>query len=286
MAIFLALAAAATYGGADFLGGLVTRRTSVISVVLLSQLAGAVLLAALFPFSGSGPFDGGALWWGAASGVAGAAGVVLLYLGLAKGRMSVVAPTTAVEAACVPVLYGLVTGERPAVLALAGVVLALAAVALVSAAPDPAEDAPDKPRGPLGLPPGIVEALGAGLAFGAFFILLKQSGSESGMWPLVGARLSSVGLVGTAALFMRPSFRTDQRTYAGIAASGALDLSANFLYLLASRRGLLSLVAVLTSMYPASTVLLARVVLRERLSASQGAGLLAAATGVVLIAVA
>jgi drug/metabolite transporter (DMT)-like permease len=286
MAIFLALAAAATYGGADFLGGLVTRRTSVISVVLLSQLAGAVLLIALFPFSGSGPFDGGAFAWGAAGGVAGTAGIVLLYLGLAKGRMSVVAPTTAVEAACVPVLYGLVSGERPELLALSGVVLAIAAVALVSTAHAPGTDPSVSPRGPLGLPVGVVEALGAGLAFGAFFILLKQSGLNSGMWPLVGTRLSSLAVVGTAALFMRPRFRTDRRTFSGIAGSGVLDLTANILYLLASRRGLLSLVAVLTSMYPASTVLLARVILRERLSASQGAGLLAAATGVVLIAVA
>jgi drug/metabolite transporter (DMT)-like permease len=96
--------------------------------------------------------------------------------------------------------------------------------------------------------------------------------------------MSSIGVVAIAVLVRRPSFRTDRSTYAGIAGSGALDLSANLLYLLASRRGLLSLVAVLTSMYPASTVLLARVVLGERLSAAQGAGWFIAATGVVLIA--
>jgi drug/metabolite transporter (DMT)-like permease len=282
MAILLALAAAATYGGADFLGGLVTKRARVLPVVLLSQLSGAVLLVILFPFSGSGALDAGAVGWGLASGVAGAVGVVLLYQGLARGRMVVVAPITAVEAASVPVLFGLVTGERPGGLAIAGVVVALVAVGLVSRAPEEGE----RPggRGILGSGSGVAEALGAGLAFGAFFILLKQAGTNSGLWPLVGARISSVAVVGVASMVTRPSFKTDLRTGMGIVGSGLLDLVANFLYLLASRRGLLSLVAVLTSMYPASTVLLARMVLGERLRLSQVAGLVLAAAGVLLIA--
>jgi drug/metabolite transporter (DMT)-like permease len=288
MAIFLALAAAATYGGADFLGGLVTRKAPVITVVLLSQLAGGALLLILFPFGGSGPFDQGAVAWGAASGVAGAFGVVLLYRGLARGRMSVVAPITAVEAASVPVVYGLITGERPSVLALLGVILALVSVALVSMSPDP-DRAPGEDgevrSGLFPLPPGVLEALGAGLMFGAFFILLRQGGATSGLWPLFGARISSFAVIGTAALIRRPSFRVERNTGLGIAGSGLLDLTANFLYLVASRRGLLSLVAVLTSMYPASTVLLARVVLGERLTFIQMVGLGVAMSGIVLIAV-
>lgn len=287
MAIFLALAAAATYGGADFLGGLVTRKVPVVSVVLLSQLAGGLLLVFLFPFADSGPLDPEAVSWGAASGVAGAFGVVLLYRGLARGRMSVVAPITAVEAASVPVIFGLVTGERPTSPALVGVVLALIAVALVAMSPDPDRAAKDDETAGTGLfplAPGVAEAMGAGLMFGAFFILLKQGGASSGLWPLFGARISSFAIIATAALVRRPSFRTDRNTAIGIAGSGVLDLTANLLYLLASRRGLLSLVAVLTSMYPASTVLLARVVLGERLTVLQTIGLGMAATGIVLIA--
>jgi drug/metabolite transporter (DMT)-like permease len=282
MAILLALAAAATYGGADFLGGLVTKRARVLPVVLLSQLSGSILLVILFPFSGSGPLDSGAVGWGLASGVAGAVGIVLLYQGLARGRMVVVAPITAVEAASVPVLFGFITGERPGGLAIAGVMVALVAVGLVSRVP--AEGERSGGRGILRSGSGVAEALGAGLAFGAFFILLKQAGMNSGLWPLVGARIASVGVVGVAAVVTRPSFKTDLRTGMGIAGSGLLDLIANCLYLLASRRGLLSLVAVLTSMYPASTVLLARMVLGERLRLSQVAGLVLAAAGVLLIA--
>ena len=284
MGVVLGLAAAITYGAADFVGGLVSRRTNVLSVVLFSQLWGTGLLLAALPFFGSA-VSGGDFAWGIAAGFAGATGIVFLYRGLSIGRMTMVAPTTAVEAAIIPVMFGLAGGERPSVVALAGVGVALPAVALVSSSP---RGSPQDAGGPGGSetrwPPGLPEALVAGLAFGVFFITLERTSPGSGLWPLVAARAAAMGAVGGIGLLARRRLRPSPGTTAGIATAGALDVLANILYLLASRQGLLSLVAVLTSLYPASTVLLARVVLRERLWRAQATGLLLAGVGVVLIA--
>lgn len=282
MEIVLALGSAVAYGAADFMGGLVTRANHVITVVLLSQLVGTAGLLIVLPLLDHGGASTEAIAWGAASGVAGAIGVVLLYAGLAAGRMSLVAPVTAVEAASVPVLFGLIAGERPGAWALTGVALALTAVVLVSGVPQSGRGARRR-SGSGRMSGGLPQALGAGLAFGAFFILLDRAGGASGMWPLVGARASSLSLISLAFLTQRPPLAPAPGTSAGIAASGFLDVVANLLYLLATQRGLLSLVAVLTSIYPAVTVLLARLVLDERMRRSQILGLTAAAAGVVLI---
>ena len=284
MGIVFGLAAALIYGAADFVGGLVSRRTNVLSVVLFSQLWGTAPLLLAVPFFGAavGRED---LAWGAAAGLAGAAGIVFLYRGLSIGRMTVVAPTTAVEAAIIPVIFGLAGGERPSALALAGVALALPAVALVSSSP---RGGPDDGAGDGGsegrLPPGLLDALAAGLAFGFFFISLERTGSGSGLWPLVMARATAMSSVAAVALFTRRSLRPSPGTTPSIATAGGLDVLANVLYLLASRQGLLSLVAVLTCLYPASTVLFARIVLHERLWRMQAAGLFLAAAGVALTA--
>lgn len=282
MGIVLGLAAAVTYGAADFVGGLVSRRTNVLAVVLFSQLWGFTLLLAALPFFGAA-VSGGDIAWGAAAGLAGAAGIVFLYRGLSLGRMTVVAPTTAVEAAAIPVIFGLVAGERPSPVALAGVAVALAAVALVSSSPRESPGDTSGQGGSGGLPPGLPDALVAGLAFGLFFIGLERTGSASGLWPLVAARATAIGAVGASGLLTRRSLRPSSGTTRSIATAGGLDALANILYLLASRQELLSLVAVLTSLYPASTVLLARVVLHERLWRVQAGGLFLAGIGVALI---
>ncbi len=195
--------------------------------------------------------------------------------------MSVFAPITAVEAAAVPLLFGLLTGDRPGPLALVGIASALVAVTLVSSAPDPDAGAGGpKPGGPG--TNGIFHALGAGLAFGAFFIFLGGA-SGGGLWPLAGARASSLALIAIAVLVTRTPLSPAPGTGMGIAGSGLFDAGANLLYLLATREGLLSLVAVLTSMYPAMTVLLARVVLKERMQPVQVAGLGLALVSVALI---
>ncbi len=283
MGIVLGLAAAITYGAADFVGGLVSRRTNVLAVVLFSQLWGFALLLAALPFFGAAA-SGKDIVWGAAAGLTGAAGIVFLYRGLSLGRMTVVAPTTAVEAAAIPVIFGLVGGERPSAVALAGVAVALAAVALVSSSPRGSPgDTSGQGGGEGRLPPGLPDALVAGLAFGLFFISLERTGSESGLWPLVAARATAMVAVGASGLLTRRSLRPSSGTIGSIATAGGLDALANILYLLASRQELLSLVAVLTSLYPASTVVLARVVLRERLWRVQAGGLFLAGVGVALI---
>lgn len=284
MAIVLGLAAALTYGAGDFVGGLVTRRAPLFTVVLLSQVAGTALLFACVPFFvDSGP-TASALAWGGASGVAGATGVLFLYKGLAAGRMSVVAPITSVEAAVAPVVWGLATGERPPVVALVGVVVALVAVVLVAGV-EPGgvagEEGDAAPRGRLA--PGVPEALAAGLAFGAFFILLDGAGDETGLWPLVGGRTASLTILTILVLARRERVAAASGTRLPIVAAGVLDVAANLLYLLATREGLLSIVAVLTSLYPASTILLARIVLGERMGRLQVAGLGLAAAGVVMM---
>ncbi len=284
MAILLGLAAAVTYGAADFLGGLATRTTKVLSVVFISQALGSVVLVAIFPFFAEVPVTTRALAWGAASGLAGAAGIALFYQALALAKMGVIAPITAVEAASVPVLFGLVSGERPSPLAMGGVLLALVAVGLVSSSAGSGEthEVTDDGRGWRGS--GLAHALGAGLGFGAFFILLDRAGDDAGLWPLVGARVSSLIVIGLALLVSRKWERPNPRSMSLIVGAGVLDVAANLFYLLGTQAGLLSVVAVLTSMYPATTVLLARVALAERLGRSQRLGLAVAAAGVVAIA--
>ncbi|MCA2222854.1 EamA family transporter [Nonomuraea aurantiaca] len=276
LAVILATACAVVYGTADFFGGLATRRSQVFSVVTLSQLSGLAVILVLLPLL-PGVFSNGAMLWGLGAGVAGAAGLVLFYRALAVGVMSVVAPTTAVTSAALPVMYGLATGERPEPVALVGVVLALGSVLLVS------QDRSAAKSGSIG---SVLIALAAGAGFGGFFILLALAPDDGGLWPLVGARLSSVALVVLLAVATRRTLKPAGRSLHIIVAAGVLDMLANVLYLEAKQQGLLSLVAVLVSLYPASTLLLARRVLGERLHTIQVAGVACALGAVALIAVA
>jgi drug/metabolite transporter (DMT)-like permease len=276
MAILLGLAVALSYGAADFFGGLATKRASLASVIVVSQVLGIPVLLLLLPFAGGHPTLRG-IGLGAIGGIAGGFGLACLYRGLARGRMSVVAPITAVGAAILPVIYGLATGERPTVIALGGVVLALLAVVLVSRVEG------DEPAAAGGRSSLLLAALG-GIGFGVVFICLARTGSNVGLWPLVGTRAASVGVLATGALVTRRPLRPPRPVMPTVVAAGALDMSANVLYVLAAKQGLLSLVAVLSSLYPASTVVLARVVLKERIGRLQLGGLALAGAGVVLIA--
>jgi drug/metabolite transporter (DMT)-like permease len=276
VAVLLALASAAVYGAADFLGGLASRRAPVLAVVALSQLAGLLALLALLPWLGgdAGTAD---LVWGAAAGLAGAAGLVVFFRTLARGVMSVVAPVTAVTAAAVPVVVGLVGGERVGTWGALGIALALVAVLLVSA---------EEGLGRLGRArtAGVLPALVAGSAFGLFFVLLDGTSEDAGLTPLVPARVASIVLVLVVAGVGRQPLRTDRRALPLIALSGVGDMTANALFLLATQEGgRLAVVGVLASLYPVSTVLLAQLVLRERLVRAQIGGLVVAAAAVALI---
>jgi drug/metabolite transporter (DMT)-like permease len=279
VAVILGLASAVVYGAGDFLGGLAARRSSSYAVVVWSQLIGLLVLGVAIAVTREALPPAVDMAWGVLAGVGGGIGVVLLYRGLAIGRMAVVAPTTGVIAASIPVVTGLALGERPAPLALVGVLVALAAIVLVSSAHGELTEHGERRR----LPTGLWEGIGGGLGFALFFICLSKTSGAADLWPLVAVRFSIV-VATVGAIATRSSLRPAPGSWGRITVVGLLDMAANLLFLLASRQGLLSIVAVLTSLYPASTVLLARVVLHERLSPVQVGGLLAAGAGVVLIA--
>lgn len=286
MEIVLALGSALAYGVSDFTGGVLTKKAHVFTVILLSQLVSSAILIFALPFW-DGSFSWRAVQWGTAAGVAGMAGAALLYRGLAIGRMGVVAPITAVLAAAIPLSFALAVGERPGSVALIGVVVGLVAVVLISSSPEPvsADAAMETPPAVVRAGSrGVVEALGAGAGFGLFFILLERTPGESGLWPLIGTRVSMVAFVAILAAAAGASVRTSAGMGRSLILLGVINLGADLLFLLATRTGLLSLVAVITSMYPAATVALARVFLNERMVQQQLAGVLCAAASVTLIA--
>jgi drug/metabolite transporter (DMT)-like permease len=277
MAALLALTAAAAYGVGDFLGGMAARREPSTAVVLWSHVVGLVMLLVAAPALG-GEATPRALAVGAVAGLFGGAGVALFYRALSLGSMSVVAPIAALLSAAVPVIAGLGSGERPPLAAVAGIGVALAAVTMVSR-----ERPEGHGEGALRLQP-LLLAIGAGVAFGLFFVAVDRAGSDAGIWPLVGARVASVSLfAGLGAA--RVTAASPPRTAMGAALGcGLLDAAANVMYVLALSHGLLSVVSVLTALYPAGTVLLARYVLGERLTGLQRTGLVVAGLAAVLIA--
>ena len=275
MGLLFALVAAAAYGSADFLGGIAARRAALLAVALATQAVGLLVIAlalAVHPEA----FNAVSLGWGALAGLAGAAGIALLYHALSIGRMGVVSPVTAVLAAAVPVIFGIATGERPSPLAYGGLALAAAAIVAISASFDSGGKREFATA-------GLREAVLSGIAFGAFFTLLGMARDGAPLFALLGSRLASVGLLGSIVSITRTSMRANGALWI-VVLGGTLDMGANLLYLLAARIDGLAISAVLTSLYPASTVLLAGIVLRERLSRVQWAGVLCALVAVAMIA--
>ena len=277
----LALASAVFYGSADFIGGLVTRRVAAIPVVAISQAAGLLVVLLLLPLLPTATPTSTDFWWGAAAGLAGGTGVALLYHALAIGTMSVVAPITAVAAVAIPVVASITLGEGPGWLAIAGILLGVGAIVLVSQQPPVASEPSSAGHARNSL--GIGAALAAGVAIGFFLLALAQTRREAGLWPLVSSRLVSVTLVGIVGLARRESLRVPTRQLPITVAGGLLDMLANAFYMVAAQIGPLSPVVTLSSLYPASTVLLARGVLGERLGNWQKAGVACALVAVVLI---
>jgi drug/metabolite transporter (DMT)-like permease len=277
--IVFALLSATLYGSADFLGGLATRRSSVMPVMIFSQLAGLITLLLVLPFLPPTTATHADFAWGALAGAALGIGLMLLYQGLATGKMSVVAPVTAVLAVVVSAVAGIVLGDRLSMGAFLGVVLAIGAITLISQ--DGAQKATRKPG--LGMAHGLAAALSAGVLIGVFFAALNQSSPTSGLLPLVSARLAALVVLGFVACWRRPPLRVGRDAVWLIVVGGALDILANVLYLLATHVGMLTIAATLTSLYPASTILLARLVLGERLRRIQITGLACAGVGVALI---
>lgn len=282
MTVALALVAAALYGLSDFLGGVTSRRTSVWPVGLLAccgALGGSLLLA-LFTHGHPAPSDIG---WGLSAGLGSGAGTAFLYRGLASGRMGVVAPVSAVGAVLVPLAAGVLGGERPDAIGWVGIVLALPGIWFVSR-----EDAPTPATIPSSAPisSGLVDGVLAGLGFGLLFAALGQVPHSAGYWPLVGTQVVSILTMAVTAIVLGgnpiPRHRVD---FWGLAA-GALASLAVLFFLLATSHGLLSIAAVITSLYPAFTVLLAVMVLRERVHRPQALGLVLCAASVVCVSLA
>ena len=283
LAVGLGLLVATVYGSADFFGGLASRRRDATVVVLWTQLVGLVGLGLLVPLLGGSP-SARDLQLGAGAGLVGLVGVLLLYRGLAGGRMAVVAPLTAVGAAVVPFVVGVAGGDGLPATRLAGIAAALVGVALVSRPAPEATAAPQEEAACTSAATELALGIGAGLAFGLVFVLLAGAGDDAGLWPVLAQRTVSVPAALALATALGRPRRVDRADQRLIVPAGLCDAAANALFLLAARAGALSVVGVVSSLYPATTVLLASLVLKERISRAQGAGLLLAAAGVVLLA--
>lgn len=296
MAVLLAAISAATFGVGDFLGGLSARRMPAAMVAALAQLSGLVLMVLVCLFLIRGDPLGSDVVRGAGAGLCGGSALIVFYWAMSRGQMSVVAPVSAVLTGLVPVLAGLLAGERPDALSMLGILVAAPAIVLIAREPSPTEavasavtvermdhlPAPPARLARLGGLPVVAAAL-SGIGFGMFFVLLARTSETSGLWPLVFAR-SAAALVGLAYAVVVSAVTVTKVGVQLAVATGVLDVVGNSAYLLASRQGLLSVVGVVGAMYPASTVLLARVVLRERLAGHQLIGLGVAVLAVVLIA--
>jgi drug/metabolite transporter (DMT)-like permease len=274
-AVLLALASAATWGAADFSGGLLSRRLPTIPVTVISQAAGFAALLAALAASG-GALDGRSFSIGILAGLGGGAGLAAFYRALSLGTMSIVSPLAACGAV-VPFGISLATGERPGAVSLVGAALALSGAVLASAEERSAGVA-DRARA---ISLGVVAAVTLGL-FTYFLGLGSREGSV--LSTLVGARVGSLAVLAGLALWTRESLRVGRRWLLPVAAVGLADVSANALFALASRHGLLALVSVLGSLYPVMTLALAHTVLEERLTRIQTAGVAVALTGVAALA--
>ncbi len=276
LSILYGLSSALTWGAADFTGGIASKRSNVFGVVIGAEGFGmvmfvilAVAFRELVP-----PWQ---TWiWGAASGLSGGFGLLLLYRALSSGRMSVAAPVSAVIAAIIPVVVGTFLDGLPGVWTFVGILLALAAVWLIAHGEGESKNAAIRMN-------EIILPLIAGVVFGMYFVFMHQASQKAIFWPIVASRLASTAGILGYALVTRQPWTPGRKTWPLIALSGILDASGNAFYVLGGQMGRLDVSAVLGSLYPGSTVLLAGLFLHERLNRLQLAGILAALSAIVLM---
>jgi uncharacterized membrane protein len=277
--ILLGLAAALLYGGGDFAGGMLSRRHGVLAVSLVGSIVSTAVVWTAMLISRPPVPGWHSLVWGLVSGLAGGAGELWLYRGLVRGRVSVVGPLSAVGAAIVPILLSILCGGHlPGWLPATGIVLGIPAIALVASS---ADEAPAGVRGESGVSDGLL----AGAAFGLLFFGLARAGGHAGLWPVAGEQTGSLALLAVAALVARQPIVRTLRHCAGPALVGLAGMAATLLYYVATRSGELAGVVVVTSLYPAVTVILARLITAERFSRAQRAGLALSALTIVAIAI-
>jgi drug/metabolite transporter (DMT)-like permease len=268
----LSLASAVTWGGGDFAGGVAAKRANVFRVVAVAHACGFVAMLTMALLSGEAIPPAADLWWGVAAGIAGAFGIAALYQALAIGRMGVIAPVASVITGILPVLVAIRTEGIPDRLQLLGFVLALVSVWLVA-----------RPNEYIDSHRGLGLAILAGVMFGLFLIAGKQAGHHGVFWPMVAARLASTSLMSVIVVLSARDARPLRPVLWAMVLSGLLDSAGNALFIAATRHGRLDVAAVLSSLYPASTVILARFLLKERISKWQSAGIVGALASVALI---
>lgn len=274
MVTFLALAAAVLAGTGDFFGGKATKKTNVVSVMAISHFLGLIIILILAPLMAD-EFTSKDFFLGVLASSFGLCGLTLLYRGLAKGPMAIVAPITAVACATLPVIWGLLSGEKLTELQIVGVFVGLLAIFLVSWTPGERKAI----KGSL-----VLEALVAGLSFGAFFIVIDGTSETTAPWPVVGSRVFSVLVIFLFVIIGRKNIKPEKNSTPFIVGAGFFDTLANVVLLAALNKGLLSLVSVLASFYPAVTVLLARFFLKEMMLKNQIIGLALGLTSIALLA--
>ena len=291
MVVLLGLAAAVLYGSGDFLGGMATRRAHVLTVLTLVETAAVILAVAVAVVSG-GPASLPGLAWGFSAGAIGGLGLIIFYVGLAAGPMSVVAPVSGLVATVLPVAVALAEGERPGAGVYAGALLCLVAIVLASSASETdGSGSTGRTHPPRRLGRAIAYGTASGVSFGLFFLLIRNAGQSGEVWPVAAGRIGELAIVLAAAAVLRPGL---MRGIGGgirvgiplaAASAGVIDVVANLCYVAATRIGAFGLAVVLASLYPGVTVLLARVVLGERLRWIQRAGLGLAAIGILLVTI-
>jgi drug/metabolite transporter (DMT)-like permease len=269
----LSLAAAVTWGAADFSGGFATKTINPFRVVLLAHATGLLFMLTL-AVATQDPIPARATFlWGAIAGLVGGIGLAAFYKALAIGTMGVNAPLSAVITAIVPLLFSFMTEGIPRGIQIAGFALALVSIWLVASP----QSASDRTR-------GLALATLAGFGFGGFLLFIKFAGSHSVFWPLVSARAASTLFMFAVVMILGQGFKFGRGSLLSILMAGILDSGANALFVAAAHRGRLDVAAVLSSLYPATTVVLARLILKERLSKLQFAGMVLALVSVLLIA--
>lgn len=275
--VLLSLLAAAFYGSADFCGGLATKRSAMVAVAICSQFAGLILLLIVRPFIPAHAQLPDYVF-GALAGICGGLGVALLYHALSIGKMGVVSPITAVLASAVPLGIGVARGEHLSGLQYAGIAAALVAIVMISFS---TEESGTREFATA----GVKEAIACGMILGGFLFFLSYTHRAAGLDNLLAARIASIGVLAATGFALRQPYLPRRIDLPLVIVTGVLDMTANALFVLATFAGYLSIAAVLTGLYPASTVLLARIVLNERLRSIQKAGVGLALAGVLLIAV-
>jgi drug/metabolite transporter (DMT)-like permease len=279
MALFLAGLSALLYGIADFSGGFAARKSRTLSVLIFSQCIGIVLtliVATTLCRSGIPPkID---LLWGMLAGITGSLGLFMLYEGIATSIVAIVSPASAVMGAFIPLLFaGIVLGERPSTLSLIGSIICLPAIMLLAR-----EGKSERSEKGL-IKPALTYGLLSGLGFGVFFISLSRCSSSAGLWPLLVAKVTSVIVTSIVMFSSRQSFKIECDGFVSVLVAGFADMGANVLYMLATRLGMLSIVVVVTSLFPAPTMILSRIFLNQKIPPVRLIGVALALIGIGLI---